>query len=347
VRIPHALTLVACLTSSTFANAEANATLTKSLHAALSRGPDAVAALAKPRLRIDGITFASDACTSRFGFAPELTKEDLPALLVCLKPLHLVAAGDTLIADPGFVVWPFFEDGKLIGMSGSRYIREDYAAPNLVATANIAPDPDTRAAVASSKVPILAVDIEVCLGADGRVETARVERFNVREASAWADQIIAATNDAPYKPFVLDGTKIRACARQVHVYPAARREAVIAELERRNNAVRMAPALPETVASHMLEGHRIAGEKVIRPDDDTKGKMIASGKDKIIGSIKLCIDTSGTVNRLSILRTTGFEPYDTKLIREMRKWKYTPYLVNGTAAPVCIAVTFIYEIRVQ
>ena len=41
--------------------------------------------------------------------------------------------------------------------------------------------------------------------------------------------------------------------------------------------------------------------------------------------------------------SSGFPAYDQKIQREMRNWKYRPFMVNGKAAPVCTAVTFIYQ----
>ena len=43
----------------------------------------------------------------------------------------------------------------------------------------------------------------------------------------------------------------------------------------------------------MLEGSRIAGEKNIVPDDVTKTEIQRSGKDKIVGSFKLCLTVDG------------------------------------------------------
>ena len=55
------------------------------------------------------------------------------------------------------------------------------------------------------------------------------------------------------------------------------------------------PAPPQNVPPTLLEGSRIAGEKMIVPDDVTKTEIQRSGKDKIIGSFKLCINASGAV----------------------------------------------------
>ncbi len=102
------------------------------------------------------------------------------------------------------------------------------------------------------------------------------------------------------------------------------------------------PAPPQNVPPTLLEGSRIAGEKDIRPSDPTKTEIQRSGKDKIVGSYKLCITVDGAINTISQLKSTGFPAYDGKIQSEMRSWRYRPYMVNGRAVPVCTAVTFIY-----
>ena len=104
------------------------------------------------------------------------------------------------------------------------------------------------------------------------------------------------------------------------------------------------PAPPQNVPPTLLEGSRIAGEKQIVPDDVTKTEISRSGKDKIIASYKLCINTGGAVTSVNMLKSSGFPAYDAKIQNKMRsEWKYKPYAVNGRAVPVCTAVTFIYS----
>jgi protein TonB len=104
------------------------------------------------------------------------------------------------------------------------------------------------------------------------------------------------------------------------------------------------PAAPQNVPPTLLEGSRIAGEKQIIPDDVTKTEIQRSGKDKIIGSFKLCINAVGEVTSVNMLKSTTFPAYDQKIQGKMRgEWKYRPYAVNGKAVPVCTAVTFIYS----
>jgi len=103
------------------------------------------------------------------------------------------------------------------------------------------------------------------------------------------------------------------------------------------------PAPPQNVPPTLLEGSRISGEKDIRPDDVTKTEIGRSGKDRIVGSYKLCLTTTGAISNVTQLKSTGFPAYDNKILNKMRsEWRYKPYLVNGKAVPVCTAVTFIY-----
>jgi protein TonB len=104
------------------------------------------------------------------------------------------------------------------------------------------------------------------------------------------------------------------------------------------------PAPPQNVPPTLLEGSRVAGEKMIVPDDVTKTEIQRSGKDKIIGSFKLCINAGGEVTAVTMLKSTTFPAYDNKIQGKMRgEWRYRPYAVNGKAVPVCTAVTFIYS----
>ena len=104
------------------------------------------------------------------------------------------------------------------------------------------------------------------------------------------------------------------------------------------------PPPPQNVPPTLLEVNRIAGDKYIQPDDKTKVAIMQSGKDKIIGSFKLCVSELGDIKSVTTLKSTYFADYDQKIVTEMRaNWRYRPYQVNGNAVPVCTAVTFIYS----
>jgi protein TonB len=104
------------------------------------------------------------------------------------------------------------------------------------------------------------------------------------------------------------------------------------------------PAPPQNVAPTALDANRIAGEKNIVPDDVTKTEISRSGKDKLIGSYKLCLTADGNISSVVQLKSTGFPAYDSKIQTTIRgEWRYRPFMVNGKPTPVCTAVTFIYS----
>jgi protein TonB len=104
------------------------------------------------------------------------------------------------------------------------------------------------------------------------------------------------------------------------------------------------PAPPQNVAPTALDANRISGEKNIVPDDVTKTEISRSGKDKLIGSYKLCITNDGNISSVVQLKSTGFPAYDSKIQTTIRgEWRYRPFMVNGKPTPVCTAVTFIYS----
>jgi len=101
---------------------------------------------------------------------------------------------------------------------------------------------------------------------------------------------------------------------------------------------------PKVVPPKELERSRIAGDAQFIPDDATKTVIARSGKDKIVGSFKLCIDEGGDVTSVSVLKSTGFPQYDSKIASKVKtEWKYKPYVVDGQAVAVCTTVTFIYS----
>jgi hypothetical protein len=99
---------------------------------------------------------------------------------------------------------------------------------------------------------------------------------------------------------------------------------------------------PANVAAAVLEASRISGDPNIAPDRADKVQMMQSGKTMILGSWKLCLDETGEISTIANLKSAGFSNYDRKVERELGKWRYRPYLVDGKAMPVCTELTFIH-----
>ena len=91
-----------------------------------------------------------------------------------------------------------------------------------------------------------------------------------------------------------------------------------------------------------LETSRLSGHKNIVPDNDTKLAIARADNPKLVGTFKLCVDTSGTVSSIKMMKSTGFANYDQTIEQAMHDWRYRPFLSGGKPTPVCTAVTFIY-----
>jgi periplasmic protein TonB len=99
---------------------------------------------------------------------------------------------------------------------------------------------------------------------------------------------------------------------------------------------------PKVVPQVALEAQRISGEKEIQPPNDVATQMSRAGKGTV-GVVKMCLSVAGTVEKLSVLKSTNYPAYDNKIKQKMREWRYRPFQVNGKAVPVCTSVTFIYR----
>jgi hypothetical protein len=217
--------------------------------------------------------------------------------------------------------------------------------------------------------------LRVCLDETGAITSKQVIESNPAMVDEVPVSFTAAIVDWKFKPFSPGGIATPACSLSLLTYPAAKAP----DVETLPNPASPArvivhkvddddldgveggeeggvvggtigappppppPPPPVNVPPTLLEGQRTAGNKVILPDEATKRAIKQSGKDKVVGVWKLCIDTNGSVLSITMLKSTGFAGYDKTITSEMRTWKYRPYLVNRKAQPVCTAATFIYS----
>ena len=115
-----------------------------------------------------------------------------------------------------------------------------------------------------------------------------------------------------------------------------------------SSTCRVEPKKPQPaslVAPNVLQGLRIAGDTAVHPSTSTQTQMMRDGADKVVGTLKVCIATDGSIASTSLQHSTKYPDYDDKLVSAARDWRYRPYTLNGTPVPVCSMVTFIYRIR--
>lgn len=101
------------------------------------------------------------------------------------------------------------------------------------------------------------------------------------------------------------------------------------------------PIVPPNVA----KGLRLSGNEQIYPPEMTRVEMLHQGKDVVQATVQVCVGARGSVDNVRLLKATGFRDYDEVLTREIREWKYKPYLVDGKASPMCTVSVIIYRMR--
>jgi len=94
------------------------------------------------------------------------------------------------------------------------------------------------------------------------------------------------------------------------------------------------------VSPRELEPLRVQGDKAIAPDDQDKVHLNGA---HLVGSFKLCLDETGHYESGTVLKSTGVIGYDARIARAMMAWVYRPFVIDGSAVPVCSAITFIYS----
>jgi protein TonB len=103
------------------------------------------------------------------------------------------------------------------------------------------------------------------------------------------------------------------------------------------------PRPPATVAPTTIEAQRIAGQKLIQPDEGTKLQMARDSRQRVQAVVKMCLSAQGDVTSTRLGQSSGYAEYDALIMDTMQSWKYRPYLVDNQPAPVCTQVTFIYQ----
>jgi hypothetical protein len=288
--------------------------------------------------------------------------------------------GAVLTIDPGIEVELRFDGTRVRWLSFAGQLASDVVLPTLTAqafealrtagTTNLDAVLKKKLDATVARSDTASVWLRVCLDGAGAVTSATVREIDP-ELEVVRESFAAAVADWKFKPFTPGGIATPACSMSLLTYPASKAPDVETlpgspagrivvrdpddDLDGEEGGVvggtigapppppPPPPAPPQNVPPSLLEGSRIAGSRDILPDEPTKRAIKQSGKDRVIGAFKLCIDTNGGVLSIAQLKSTGFPGYDKTIVSGMRTWKYRPYTVNGKIAPVCTAITFIYS----
>lgn len=101
----------------------------------------------------------------------------------------------------------------------------------------------------------------------------------------------------------------------------------------------------EVISPDVAKGLRKSGNDQIPAPTSVRTQMMRASKTKAVGTLKLCLDARGRVERVQVLKSTGYDEYDELLQKEMRAWRYEPYKVDGEGVPACTVVTIVYVMK--
>lgn len=306
-----------------------------------------------------GLAFADDKCETKFGGTGKLTGDDIVALGDCLKaqnPVHMGAGRWVAVhGDLHLTYEVVLTRGKITSVGPAFSNKDDASLPTIadwIDLSSFAPSKTLADSLAKKNVTPGLLRLKVCFDAGGAITSARVTTpsgstdFD-KEATAWAKK-------QKVKALVVGGKKkIAACSiseRQSDAGVEGGEEGGVVGGDVNGYAPPPPPppppppAPPQVVPPKALESSRTGGNPEIRPDEASRKQIIKDGKDKVVSSWKLCLDNKGVISTVSMLKSSGYPGYDTKIETTMRTtWTYSPYILNGKAVPVCSAVTFIYS----
>lgn len=314
-------------------------------------------------LPISQIWFDDAGCRKEFGGdVASVAKDRLPAFLACLDGLGLSADanGDGFVYEPGVALKPVWTRGQLMaivgddGKAGVPTVTNEALAANLMkGSLDVPLDKTTKKVTEVDPTASPNARLLVCIDIAGKVTSAKASTSSF---PLYARTIEKAAKKWRFKPFTRAGKPLAVCAHRQYgdpLDPDGEEGGVEGGVVGGDyGGVMGAPPPPppppppgaQNVSPTLLEVSRIAGEKAIVPDDKTRKAIQDSSATRLIASFKLCVDDTGKVTKVTMLKSSGFEAYDQKILREMRtNWAYRPYQVNGKAVPVCTAVTFIYS----
>jgi hypothetical protein len=318
---------------------------TRLIEAINKRDIRTVESLVSSPLRVEKLRFATETCRKFWGVSVLVRSSDLRAFVECLAGqtvTPLTSAADSKVHatfGPGFPLGIAFNaDGKVIALTsssepGSKPLRIEpstFSSHVKGFTREIAPSKETQRTLAARGVKGVQAELSLCVDVDGA--TVPIATVADPALKHYEQDVADAVHGWKIEPLQLDGTPRLACA----TYVVGSTSAAL------DQPVPMTSG-PLAVDSKSLELLRIRGTQMIVPDDATKAKIAETEAKRVIGSFKLCLDTKGAPTGIKVLKPTGYDAYDRKLMGEMAKWAYKPYIVAGSAVPVCTMVSFIYK----
>jgi hypothetical protein len=176
--------------------------------------------------------------------------------------------------------------------------------------------------------------LKICLDGTGAVTGVHAREIT----SSFAEHaFVAAAQAWHFRPFEIGGQAMPVCAMTRVAYPGMTEPEVL--------PIELAPDEGDVARFAQGAVKRVSGEPQIIPNDDDKARMATARVAKVVGSFKVCFDAAGEVQRVAVLRSTGLDRYDAKILATVRGWRYRPVLRDDKPIDACTAVSFIYSQR--
>jgi TonB family protein len=325
---------------------------------AASADPAALAKLMRGSVVNGGLWFDDPACSAQFPIG-RVEEAQFGAFAQCLAALKMTASlrsdsyPDVTVMNygPGFEIEARIVEEKRgprltwIGFASRRDDADNAPTITSAALEQLRLTGEKQGAVEASLQTQLELEwtssklgqyawLKLCL--DDKGTPTEVATFAATSQAAH-DAFKTTVQGWTFKPFTRLGRPVPVCSMVRMVYPAteaATPETLPLPLPRTEDGAAL------NLPPRLLESRRIAGDKLVVPDNNTKDAIMESGVGSVIGSFKLCLDEAGAVASVTTLRPTGFEAYDRTIHAAMKKWRYQP-----ATTKICTAVTFIYSQR--
>jgi hypothetical protein len=313
-----------------------------------------------------GLQFDDAACAQAFATPGEIPADRFDAFAGCLATLELQPSaredslGDVLVMQhaPGFELQARIikevEGPRLTWIGFASRFQGDPDVPTITHAAleSLRLGGDRNGPLDPAVIATLELDetgpnggvayswFKVCLDASGAIT--KTEPFTTTGSKSVEAFASAIKTSWKFRPFVMRGQPRAVCSLVRMAYPPDKAPLVeTLPLPPPPSRSKKRPIVLSS--SKLIEGKRIAGVRNIPPTDLDRYAIQEAGNPTVTGSFRVCIDDTGVVESVLPYRSTGLAGYDARIIATMMQWKYSPYMVDDQAVPVCTAVTFIYS----
>jgi TonB family protein len=316
-----------------------------------------VRALLRDSVTVGGLWFEDVECVKQFAFPGEVRGAKLDELARCLTTIELTKGdrGDALpdvvvlTYGPGIELEARFIDGQdgpwlaWIGYVARRNVQD--ALPTISAKAlealRIAGDRNgplvDPAALDEREGVTPHAWLKLCIDGTGAVTGAHVRQASSPKA---ARTFSAAVRAWQFRPFMLGGQPTPVCAMVFTVKPGH-------EAPKPQELPLPLPDVPIELTNvpRPALGERIAGDIMVAPDPREKTVLARARLRRVIAAFQYCIDESGRVSRVTMIRSSGLQRYDRSLLDAIRGWAFKPFLDEGRPVAVCSSVHYVYSQR--